>query len=622
MSIICAVSRGHNASTTLLVDGEIIFYVEEERLSRFKRDGTPFLGMQKVFEYVDHIDELVVCHTHRACAKTDWTGEDIYKAMIRKLSRRRFPFNVTYIDSIHHKMHATCGYINSGFDTAACLIADGAGSFLQTDLTDETVYEFETIFHAKSRSPMILDSVYKHLGTDDSIGYVDLDPDTNCILTEFPGIVKAYEAITRYCGFNSIEAGKTMGLAAYGKPDPNMPFELCEGGFINRNVFNPNYPNGAYVIGDRYDYIKDDLKKIYKQFDFDKLKHAPSSVSKSDWNQWLLDEEYKHTEGQKNLAYAMQKTSEEMIGDLIQKAHDLTGEKNIVISGGYGLNCVANYKFKQRFPNLNIYVEPISHDGGTSMGGAYHVYYNDYLKPGLETNLVEPPKTIYYGPQYDPDTYLDYIHEYPSAKVTDASYDSVARLIREGNIVTIFQGRSEAGPRALGNRSILFDPTIKDGKDIINRVKRREFFRPFACSILAETVHDWFDLAGMDESPSMMYAVDALPGVDEKIPSVIHVDGTCRIQTVTKEQNEHYYNLISAFEKLSNTPILFNTSFNLGGDPLVEDIDDALDTLSTSDINYMYLPEIQKLVEIKTREMQDTRQQPVNILTEVDDTKL
>ena len=184
-------------------------------------------------------------------------------------------------------------------------------------------------------------------------------------------------------------------------------------------------------------------------------------------------------------------------------------------------------------------------------------------------------------------------------KVTDTSYDDVAKLIREGNIVTIFQGKSEGGPRALGNRSILFDPTIKDGKDIVNGVKKREFFRPFACSVLKEKAHDWFDLQGRDESPHMMYAVDALPGVAEKIPSVIHVDNTCRIQTVTQEQNEHYYNLISAFEKLSDTPILFNTSFNLGGDPLVERIEDAIDTLEKSDIDWMYLPEIQKLVYIQ-----------------------
>ena len=115
MSIILSCSRGHNASTTLLVDGEIAFYLEEERLSRFKRDGTPLLGLTKVFDYVDHIDHLVVCHTHRAGPETDWTGEDLYKSWMRKLCKKKLTYEVTYIDQIHHEQHANVGFINSGF---------------------------------------------------------------------------------------------------------------------------------------------------------------------------------------------------------------------------------------------------------------------------------------------------------------------------------------------------------------------------------------------------------------------------------------------------------------------------------------------------------------------------
>jgi carbamoyltransferase len=159
----------------------------------------------------------------------------------------------------------------------------------------------------------------------------------------------------------------------------------------------------------------------------------------------------------------------------------------------------------------------------------------------------------------------------------------------------MFQGRSENGPRALGNRSILFDPTFEDGKDFVNQVKHREYFRPFAATVLAEKADEWFDLRGMKESPSMMYAVNCQKGVAEKVPSVIHVDGTCRIQTVTKEQNENFYNLIKAFEKKKKVPMLFNTSFNLGGDPLVETLEDALDTLKRSQIEYLYLPEYGKM---------------------------
>jgi len=145
----------------------------------------------------------------------------------------------------------------------------------------------------------------------------------------------------------------------------------------------------------------------------------------------------------------------------------------------------------------------------------------------------------------------------------------------------------------------LFNPAYADGKDFVNQVKRREYFRPFAGSILEEHVHEWFDLRGMSNSPYMMYAVNCQPGVEEKIPSIIHVDGTCRIQTVTSEQNKHYYDLIKEFYNKTGIPILFNTSFNLGGDPLVETLEDAVTTLVRSEIEYLYLPELGKLIKVE-----------------------
>ena len=233
-NIICSISRGHNSSTTLMVDGEVIFYLEEERLSRFKRDGTPLLGMAKVYEYVDHIDHLVVCHTHRGAPTVDWTTEDLYKSWMRKLCKRKHAYKVTFIDSIHHEMHSDIAFINSGFDSAASVIVDGAGSFLHIEAFDNTIYEFESIFHVKKG--LNTKTVYKHYGTDEPCGYMLLDADNpDIILTEFPGIVKEYEAITRYCGFNSIEAGKTMGLSPYGQPNPSIP-PMFINGFGNRNL--------------------------------------------------------------------------------------------------------------------------------------------------------------------------------------------------------------------------------------------------------------------------------------------------------------------------------------------------------------------------------------------------
>tara|TARA_B110000879_G_C10874598_1_gene394269 strand:- start:9 stop:686 length:678 start_codon:yes stop_codon:yes gene_type:complete len=218
-----------------------------------------------------------------------------------------------------------------------------------------------------------------------------------------------------------------------------------------------------------------------------------------------------------------------------------------------------------------------------------------------KSNKVEPQQeTLYEGPAYcynEKDLWMT--AEKYGATIEDADNAKAVELLVDRKIVTLFQGRSENGPRALGNRTIMYDPSDPNGKDYINKVKRREYFRPFAGSILEEDVHEWFDLRGMESSPTMMYAVNCQPGIAEKIPSIIHVDGTCRIQTVNRKQNEHYYDIIKAFKEKTGTSIIFNTSFNLGGEPLVETLDDAIRTLANSDIEYLYLPEYNKLVTVK-----------------------
>jgi len=146
---------------------------------------------------------------------------------------------------------------------------------------------------------------------------------------------------------------------------------------------------------------------------------------------------------------------------------------------------------------------------------------------------------------------------------------------------------------------LLFDPRFEDGKDFVNKVKKREYFRPFAGTVLKEHASNWFDMKSLSESPHMMFAVDVLDHAKDKIPSIVHVDNTCRIQTVTEDQNPHYYSLIKCFYNETKVPILFNTSFNLAGEPLVETLDDALATLSKSDIEYLYLPEYEKLITVK-----------------------
>lgn len=292
--------------------------------------------------------------------------------------------------------------------------------------------------------------------------------------------------------------------------------------------------------------------------------------------------------------YVVQKETQNHILQLIEKYVDETGIKNVVISGGYGLNCVANYYYLKNIKNINLYVDPVCFDAGISIGAAYYHYLQssqDFLPP------IKPIENVYIGSS-------EKTYDLTDLDTKKVSYEDVINLLLQKNVVAIFQGKSEAGQRALGNRSLLFDPRVVNGKNIVNQIKKRENYRPFAGSILKEEAHKWFNMLSLKESPYMQYAMDAYDIAIEKVPAIIHSDNTCRIQTVTKKQNKHFYNLISCFFEKTGVPILMNTSFNLGGDPLVETLEHAICTLRNSKIEYLYLPEIETLVTVKNSKFQ------------------
>jgi carbamoyltransferase len=590
---IAAIARGHNSGICLFKDGEIVFSSEEERFTRQKYDGGPYASMMKIKEYTDKIDYLVIAHTQKlgeTAGRVDYSGDDVYTGLARKMNlidRKADPFNhpqVVDLSFMHHKLHAACAFYRSGFDDAVALIVDGAGTFIQMAYANEPIWTFEVESIIDCSYPSKFKTLFKHYGTKEPIAgsmeakvasdnFGEVGDFHEAILSDRAGIVKTYEAVTEYCGFSAIEAGKTMGLFPYGKPNDKIPQLFDHTSKVplsNRNLIVPSYPSSSRVNAQLFDYLDE----------------VPASPT----------DDVTKLQSRRDLAYACQTQTQEQVVRLIRKAVSMSGKKKVVISGGYGLNCVANYHYLEALKDegIELYVEPISNDAGTAMGAGLMFWHA--LSDSMEIQKLD---TLYLGPKYE------YSQEEIAEKVkfaggelTDATNETVVELLKNKNIVTIFQGRSENGPRALGNRSVLFNPTYEDGKDFVNTVKRREYFRPFAGSILHDHVHDWFDLRGMDESPHMMYAVNCQPGIAEKIPSIIHVDGTCRIQTVKPEQNPHYYDLIKAFYDATGIPILFNTSFNLGGDPLVETLDDAIDTLIRSDIEYLFLPEYGKLVKI------------------------
>jgi carbamoyltransferase len=479
-------------------------------------------------------------------------------------------------------MHAACSFYRSGWDDAVALVVDGAGTSFPFKLANgEPTWFWEVESIIDCSYPFGFKTLYKHYATRESVigGISQIPSDMlhesgsthTALISDTAGITKVYEAVTEYCGFDGIDAGKTMGLFPYGKPNESIPplfSDATDEPLSNRSLFIPKYPGTATVNQNMYSFLTTD-----------------NSVT-----------EFTTLENRRDFAYACQLETQQQVLRLIRKACEMSGKKQVVISGGYGLNCVANYFYldQLRDEGIEIYVEPISNDGGTAIGAALMHWYQ------TSASMEKQDQSIYLGPHYNYST--DDINELAvsnNGTIIDATYRDIVKLLRDKHIVSMFQGRSENGPRALGNRSILFDPTFEDGKDFVNSIKNREYFRPFAGTILKEHVHKWFDLRGKDESPHMMYAVNCQPGIAEKIPSIIHVDGTCRIQTVTADQNTHFYNLINEFYKETGVPILFNTSFNLGGDPLVETLEDAIDTLVKSKIEYLYLPEYNKLLTFK-----------------------
>ena len=264
---------------------------------------------------------------------------------------------------------------------------------------------------------------------------------------------------------------------------------------------------------------------------------------------------------------------------------------NICLSGGFFQNSVANYEFLKI--SSNIFVDPVCHDGGTSIGLAHHLdYIINKNKPIKYTNL-------YQGPIYNNKNKLLHsnILSEEKIKIIDCDNKKVAQLLKDNKCVGIYQGRSEMGPRALGNRSILFNPINANAKDKVNLVKKREWFRPYAGTVLFEHTKDWFNLEGKDETPFMSYVVDVNKNKINKIPGICHVDNTCRIQTLKKEHNKNFYEIIDEFYKITGVPVILNTSLNQAGKPLIESIESCFDMILESKIDFIYFPEYKQAIE-------------------------
>lgn len=284
------------------------------------------------------------------------------------------------------------------------------------------------------------------------------------------------------------------------------------------------------------------------------------------------------------LSSLIQKSSEKVILQYVKNI--IKGKnRNLCVSGGVFQNTVINTKILNVCSNL--YVDPFADDSGLSIGAAL-------FELNKKEHVNKKINTLYLG---DPADYSFFINK--NSKNID--YQGVVKLIEQGNIIAIYQGRNELGKRALGNRSFLSDPRNHSAKEKINLLKEREWFRPTAGTVLYEHRNNWFDLKSKDETPFMSYVFKVKD--NKNIPGITHVDNTCRVQTLKKEHNFHYYNLIDAFYKKTGVPILLNTSFNLAGQPLVNDGFQAGSVIihdkNVELCNYIYLPELGKIYNKK-----------------------
>ncbi|MCA1624710.1 MAG: carbamoyltransferase [Acidobacteria bacterium] len=550
-----------DSAATLIKDGEIIAAVEEERFSRKKHHaGFPYKSIQFCLDYagitlkdVAHVGlywkPWILRHKAMQAIKSAFVSRDMFKArvdrgvaqvsesylgMFKHANRLREHFGESdfkfhYLE--HHQCHAASAFFVSPFETAAILTWDGTGE-------DTT-----TLFmHGKGNKIKVL----KRIKLPHSLG-------------------QFYSAVTSFIGFDMFtgEEWKVMGLAAYGKP------EYYD--FFSKKVLTINGNSGF-----QYD---------YKILDHHLAKHYqfPEAIIKE------LGEPRKPgselTEKHWNIASSAQKVLEDTALHLVRQIREMTGEENLCMAGGVAFNSVMNGRIFHETSFKNFYVQPAAGDAGCSLGAALMIWHQKLNEP---RNFVM--NHAYYGPKFSNEGCRKALDEAGLKYETmpdEKLLPKLAKMISEGAIIGWFQGRMEWGPRALGNRSFLADPRRRDMRQILNdKVKLREWFRPLAPSMLEEYGKEIFGKEHHD--PFMITVIEVADEYKEKIPGVVHVDGTARPQMVNKDVNPRYWNLINEFRKLTGIPMLLNTSFNIQ-EPIVCSPQDAINTFKNANFDALVL---------------------------------
>ena len=376
---ILGINPFHNGSVCVLSDGKVVYYLEEERLTRKKHDANPF---KTIYEALNKypIDEVVIAGIDKHEVELPYSKENPFSALIRKFSLKNYPFTV--YSNHHHATHIFHSFFNSGFKDAIGIIIDSGGSQYSNYLTEmNTIYD---IFKDNNNSLTI--------ETSKTLSPYNYSLNHNLDSTPL-NIAAFYSVFTNFLGFKIGEEGKTMGLSSYGKINPLIPpiFNLDKG------ISNPNYCNETVT--------EDQRRSIFiNHTHFSHLNFSPSTQLDLENKNF---KKLKFTQDEKDLCFYLQTTLEKYLKNLINSIIKNTNKKNIVCSGGLFLNCVANYYLTKEFPDINFYFEPVSHDGGTAIGAAYWKWKE--LNPKFKSNTL---KSLYLGPQYSKEQLLEGIKKY------------------------------------------------------------------------------------------------------------------------------------------------------------------------------------------------------------------
>ncbi len=517
-------------AAVLMCNGKVVAAIEEERLNRIKHDAghLPVLSVKEVLRIAGiSIQDVGVVGFHGST----------WHAGIDETVRQHFENYFGYCPPVkryhHHTCHAASAYYASGFNQALIITVDGSGDAVSTQVMIGKNGSMELLF------------AYER---PQSLGFF-------------------YSMITQLCGFTRDgDEYKLMGLAAFGNAANFKLDNILE---VNDGGYRLNTDYMAAVLPGQPAPGRYEMAYSEKLCDETGLKRRFTKDI---------------TQRYKDLAASAQLQLEKALLQLVKKYVAETGIRKVCLAGGVALNCLANQKIEALEEVESLFIQPAANDAGISLGAAYLA--------GIEAGLTafSAQTHTYLGNEFTNEEVLEALNNCREEAAQPASIvNDAAALLNAGKVLGWFQGKMEFGPRALGNRSILANPSTTGIQQTVNhKIKFREGFRPFGASVLQEDFHTYFE-AKCDEAPYMTKVFKVKNEYKELLAGVTHVDGTCRVQTVNRAQNELYYDLIAAFKKQSDFGVLLNTSFNLNHEPIVCTPREAIASYHASGLDALFM---------------------------------